>query len=236
MKVSLIIPAYNEEKYIGNCLQSVKEHGKNLFEVIVVNNASTDKTAEVVKSFPFVRLINEPKKGLLWARQRGFEESKGDFLAYIDSDTTIYPSWFEKISNEFNKDKEIVILSGPYRYYDLPKTKKIFAELIWWIIFPFAYFISRRVIHGGNFVVKREALKKINGFDTSISFHGEDTDLARRLSYYGKIKYKTNFYINISGRRLLNEGLLKSYIIYGLNFLWVIFFKRPLTKKYKDYR
>jgi glycosyltransferase involved in cell wall biosynthesis len=236
MKISLIIPAYNEEKYINECLKSVERYGQGLFEVIVVDNASTDKTAEVARSFPFARVVSEPRKGLLFARQKGYEESHGDFLAYIDSDTRIHPSWFEKITKEFNKNNKIVILSGPYRYYDMPKMKKIIAEIIWWIIFPPAYLLSRRVIHGGNFVVKREALEKINDFDISIPFHGEDTDLARRLSYYGKIKYKVNFFINISGRRLLNEGLLKSYIIYGLNFLWVIFLKKPLTKTYKDHR
>ena len=236
MKISLIIPAHNEEKYIGQCLESVEKYGKGLYEVIVVDNASTDRTSEVAKRFSFARVVYEPRKSLLYARQKGFEESGGDYIAYIDSDTKIYPTWFEKITEGFKKDKNIVILSGPYKYYDMPKFKKIMAEMIWWIIFPPVYLLSRRVIHGGNFVVKREALEKINGFDTSISFHGEDTDLARRLSYHGKVKYKTNFYINVSGRRLLSEGLLRSYFIYGLNFLWVIFLKKPFTKTYKDHR
>ncbi len=236
MKISLIIPAYNEEKYIGDCLKSIEEYGKDFFEVIVINNASSDNTARVASNFPFVRVVDQPQKGLLWARQKGYEEGKGDILAYIDSDCRIGPMWYENILKEFTKNKNLVSLSGPYKYYDLTSFENFQANIGWWISAPLTYRIVGYMVLGGNFAVKKEALDKIKGFNTGISFYGEDTDLARRLSPYGKVKFKMNFTINTSGRRLIKEGIFKTFIVYGLNYIWEVFFKKPLTKSHENIR
>jgi glycosyltransferase involved in cell wall biosynthesis len=236
MKISIIIPAYNEENYIRDCLEAVQKNAGGVFEVIVVDNASTDKTAEIAKSFPFIRVVDQPQKGLLWARQKGFEEAKGELLAYIDCDCHIGPNWLVEIAKEFGKDPKLVSLSGPYRYYDLPPVYNFFANLSWWLSAPFTYRIVGYMVLGGNFVVKKEIVEKIGGFNTNISFYGEDTDLARRLSPYGKVKFKMNFFVRTSGRRLLQEGLLKTFWVYGLNFLWEVIFKKPLTKSHENIR
>jgi cellulose synthase/poly-beta-1,6-N-acetylglucosamine synthase-like glycosyltransferase len=82
MKVSVIIPAYNEEKYITKALTAVSNLKTKPFEVIVVDNGSTDKTVELVKKFPNVRLISFTKiKGPNAARQAGFLASKGEKAA-----------------------------------------------------------------------------------------------------------------------------------------------------------
>ena len=101
MKISLIIPAYNEEKYINRCISSAEKHSSDLFEIIVVDNNSTDKTKEIAESFSNVRVIHEKEKGVTRARQRGFLESGGDILAFIDSDTYLNDEWFEILKKEF---------------------------------------------------------------------------------------------------------------------------------------
>lgn len=237
MKISLIIPAYNEEKYIGECLKSVEKYAKDFFEIIVVLNACTDGTAEIAKSFTFVKVVNQPQKGLLWARQKGFEEASGDLLAYIDADCRLHANWLPQVIEEFKKNPSLAGLSGPYKYYDLPPLYNFFANIGWWLSAPLAYRIVGYMLLGGNFVVKKEAVQKIGGFNTQeVSFYGEDTDLARRIAPHGKVKFKMNFFIRTSGRRLLNEGLLRSFGTYGLNFLWEVSFKKPKTKAYEDIR
>jgi glycosyltransferase involved in cell wall biosynthesis len=237
MKISLIIPAHNEEKYIGECLASVQKYAADLFEVIVVNNVCTDKTAEIAGNFPFVRVVDQPNKGLLWARQKGFEEARGDLLAYIDADCKLSSHWLPEVIKEFENDKKLVSLSGPYRYYDLSPIYNFFANLSWWLSAPITYRMVGYMVLVENFVVKKEVVEKIGGFNTAeVSFYGEDTDLARRIAPYGKVKFKMNFFILTSGRRLLHEGLFKVFWIYGLNFLWIVLFKKPLTKKYADIR
>jgi glycosyltransferase involved in cell wall biosynthesis len=237
MRISLVIPAYNEEKYISPLLESIaKNRTEEIIEVIVVNNASTDNTAAVAENFPGVRVVNEPDKGLTKARQRGLMEAKGDFVAYLDADTRMPPGWVAKAKYEFSHDPNIVCLSGPFRYYDLPKFQKILAEALWYIAVPITYEITGFMVLGANFIAKRDALIKIGGFDTSITFYGEDTDIALRLSKVGKTKFMMNFFILGSGRRLIDEGLIKTFWRYTVNYYTVTFHAKPHTQEYKDIR
>jgi GT2 family glycosyltransferase len=92
------------------------------------------------------------------------------------------------------------------------------------------------MVLGANFIAKREALQKIGGFDTSIKFYGEDTNIALRLSKVGKAKFKMRFFILGSGRRLVDEGLVKTFWRYAMNYYTVAFHEKPHTADYKDIR
>ena len=237
MKISLIIPAYNEEKYIGDCLTAaIKNSRGQFFEIIVVDNASGDKTAEVARSFAGVRVVREEKKGLTKARQRGLEEARGDLLAYTDADTRLPEEWFQKMRNFFSKNPAAVSLSGPYKYYDAGFFMNKILSLSWWLSTPLTYRLVGFLVLGGNFVAKKEALQKMGGFDTSIEFYGEDTNIARRLSQFGKVVFDMSFFIYSSSRRFQSEGIFMTNIKYAINFIWEVIFKRPFTKKYLDIR
>src|SRR5947209_11032880 len=119
MKLSIVIPAFNEENYIGQTLESIlKNAPPELLEIIVVNNASTDNTAQIASRFEKVRVVNEPLKGLTRARQAGLLAAQGDILAYIDADSLVPQNWFSQLKKEFSQDPELIALSGPYIYYD----------------------------------------------------------------------------------------------------------------------
>jgi glycosyltransferase involved in cell wall biosynthesis len=244
MKISFVIPAYNEEHYIADCLDSVFAQSKNAScdtEIIVVNNGSTDKTAEIVARYPGARLVHEPQKGIVWARRAGLCAATGDLIANVDADTRLTPKWIEKIVAEFKKDDTLVGLSGPFHYYDLPRKTKFLVDLFYCLAFS-SYLINRylfrkgSVLQGGNFVVRRDAFEKIGGYDTTIDFYGEDTDVARRISKAGKVKFTYNLPIYASGRRLTKEGVLRTGWRYTINYFWVMITKRPFTKKYTDVR
>lgn len=236
MKISLVIPAYNEEKYIGACLENACKNNHGFHEIIVVNNASTDKTEEIVKNFPEVRLVREPSKGLTKARQRGFLEAKGDVIAYIDADTKMPAGWAEKVSIAFEKNPKIVCVSGPYIYYDLSYFGKLAVWLYWLLLAYPAYLAATYMVIGGNFATKKNALEKIGGFDKNISFYGEDTNIARRLSKVGKVKFMQNLYMYTSARRLKGEGTGIIAVRYALNFLSEAIIRKPITSEYKDIR
>lgn len=236
MKISLVIPAHNEEKYIVDCLKSVQEHGKDLFEVIVVDNASTDKTSQVAVSFPGVKVVSEPNKGISYARQRGFLESSGDIIANVDADNRLPKGWVKKIQKEFSKNDNLVALSGPYQFYDLPRFMRFEVQLFYllgYLTYLFNHFILRKsgMLQGGNYIIRRSALEKIGGYDTSLNFYGEDTDMARRLSKCGLIKFTFFMPIYSSGRRLRKEGILNAGAKYALNYFWILMFKRPFHQQ-----
>jgi glycosyltransferase involved in cell wall biosynthesis len=236
VNISLVIPAHNEEKYLAGCLQSVAPHIDRLLEVIVVDNASTDGTARVASEFRFVRVVHEPRKGLLWARQRGFLESRGDHLAYMDADCRMPPRWADIVEEEFGAEPEIAALSGPARYYDLPRWKRLLGEAGWCLSAPLAYRLVGYTVWGGNFVVSRSALDEIGGFNTALSFYGEDMDLARRLAPVGKVRFSMRFFAFTSGRRISQAGLARTFWIYAVNFLWEVLFAKPFTRRHENHR
>jgi glycosyltransferase involved in cell wall biosynthesis len=236
MKISLIIPAYNEEKYIARCILSTQKHSSDLFEIIVVDNNSTDKTKEIAESFSNVRVVHEKEKGVTRARQRGFLESKGDLLAFIDSDTYLEDEWFEILKKEFTNSHKLACLSGPYIYYDIPKFQKLLVWIYWNIFARIAYLLAGYMVVGGNFAIRRDVLERMNGFDTTIDFYGEDTNTARRAHKFGKVKFNFHFNIFTSGRRFFGQGLWNTTVLYASNFFSEVILKRPITKEYKDLR
>jgi glycosyltransferase involved in cell wall biosynthesis len=237
MRASLIIPAYNEEEYIGECLASVLTHAPGEFlEIIVVDNASSDRTAEIARSYPGVTVIYESKKGLPSAREAGRKQASGDYLAYIDADCRLQPHWLPLAKKVFADHTDAVSISGPARYWDANLLQRSVLNAFWWISSPLMYRLVGYMIFGAHFIVKKEALEKIGGFDTGISFYGEDTDLARRLSRWGKTVFRMDFYIFSSARRFKKEGIIKSNFVYTMNFLWPVLFGRPFTYTHQDIR
>lgn len=237
MTITLIVPAYNEDQYIGPCIESVLTYAPpNLIEIIVVCNACTDRTAEVAARYPGVRVIHENRKGTGYARQAGFEASSGDIVAYIDADARIAADWFPSLEHEFSTDPSLVSLSGPSRFYDLEEWKDALVYYVWWKTCAMAgHRYGRFNIAGGNFAVRRTALEAIGGFDTSIQFWGDDTDLGRRLGEAGNAKFTTSFRNYSSARRLKNEGALKLSTSYAMNFISQAYFQKTFTPGYGEH-
>ena len=236
MTISLVIPAFNEESQIGHCLESVlKNSGGRLYEIIVVDNASTDRTSEIAGSFSGVRVVHESRKGTGPARNAGYLAASGDLVAYMDADCRLPSNWIDKIEVAF-ADPTLVLLSGPYSFYNASSLANAVIYGLFWVWFPIAGFFAGDTAIGGNMVMRRLALQKINGFDTSIDFYGEDTDIAARISKYGKVRFDTSFYIYSSARRYHHEGIVHSLFMYTLNGFWWILFRKPYSSAHEDVR
>jgi glycosyltransferase involved in cell wall biosynthesis len=238
VKVSVIVPAHNEERYIGDCVAAIlREASRAPFpvEVIVVDNASVDATAAVAAGFRGVRVVSEPRKGLSMARHRGYLESSGELIVNLDADTRMPRGYLSAVVREFERDPRMVCFTGPFVYFDLPALPKIFSMLFYMFQF-LPNIVGQRILRigavaqGGNFVVRRSALDTIGGYDTSIEFYGEDTDVATRLSKVGIVRFSFRLPMRTSGRRLRTEGTLKSGYLAAMNIMFVLFYGRPLTR------
>ena len=240
MKLSIVIPAYNEESYLGECLRHVLDEVARSgdcgpVEVLVIDNASTDRTSEIAKGFPGVRVAHEPDKGLTKARQRGLDEAAGSIIGYVDADTKMPSGWIRTVVQSFDAEPATVCVSGPYVYYDLSALSKFLVRGYWWLALPVSAMTGYMAV-GGNFAARREALLKIGGFDQTIAFYGEDTDIARRLSAVGRVRFLMRLVMQTSARRLKAEGLFRTAAVYALNFLSEAVLKRPVTSSYRDIR
>src|SRR4029450_12481271 len=118
LRISVIVCAHNEARYLPACLHSVLAQSRRPDELLVINNASTDETATVAAQIPSVRVIDEPRKGLGVARETGRRYASGDILIYLDADCRAPLTWIARIERRFHDDASLIALSGPYRYYD----------------------------------------------------------------------------------------------------------------------
>jgi glycosyltransferase involved in cell wall biosynthesis len=248
MKISFVVPAYNEETLLMRSLPAIRNEilraGQVLgqdAEIIVVNNASTDRTREVAESIDGVQVVDEPRKGLVQARWCGFEHSCGELVANIDADTIIPPGWLTEVMRQFGKSQNLVALSGPYVYYGVKRRVNVVVGTYYRFAYA-AYLINRFVLNvgsmlqGGNFIVKRSAMLKLGQPSLRFSFYGEDTDMARRLSKVGGVKFTFKLPAESSGRRLVGEGVFTIGLRYSMNFFWATFRKRPFTEVWQDIR
>jgi glycosyltransferase involved in cell wall biosynthesis len=229
MKISVIIPAFNEEKYLERTLEAIVAQDYPDFEVIVVDNASTDKTAEIAKSFSKVKVLFEGNKGTMWACERGRKEAAGDIIVRMDADCLPEKDWLSK-GAAFFKDEKMVGGSGPYFYYDASKFFRWFTLIGQQSIYYPANAIMQvfkigGISVGGNTFMRASALQSIGGFDTSLVFYGDDTDIPKRLTEIGKFVYSPRLVMPTSNRRFEAHGYFKLMSTYIFHFFKVIFSK-----------
>ena len=242
--VTFVVPAYNEEALIGECLAAITAEVSRtscLAEIIVVNNGSSDDTRRIALATPGVKVIDEPQKGLVQARRAGCLAAEGEYIANIDADTILAEGWLQRALAEFATSPELIALSGPYIYYDLPMWARLVAAGFFRGIYA-VHLLSRvaagagSVMQGGNFIVSRRALERAGGFNPDFRFWGEDAELARRLARVGKVKFTFALQAFSSGRRLVAEGLFRVLLRYSANYLWTHLFKRPFSTDWYDVR
>jgi glycosyltransferase involved in cell wall biosynthesis len=211
-------------------------------QVLVINNASTDETGRVAAGIRSVRVVDEPRKGLVVARETGRRYASGDILVYLDADCRAPLTWIERIERRFQRDPSLIALSGPYRYYDWDWWGRTLIRAYDFTVAPATQLLVKHVLrigtifYGGNFAVRREALERVGGFDVSIEFHGEDTNLGRRLYATGKVGLFHDCYLYTSARRYIAMGKGAVFRLYVRNFVSELLHNRPKDTAHVDVR
>jgi glycosyltransferase involved in cell wall biosynthesis len=242
LTISVIVCAHNEARYLPACLHSVLAQSRVPDELLVVNNASTDETRLVASQIPRVRVVDEPRKGLVVARETGRRHAVGDILIYADADCRAPLTWVERIERRFIRDDALIALSGPYRYYDWDWRGRALIRAYDFTVAPATQLLVKHVLrigtifYGGNFAVRSDALERIGGFDTSIEFHGEDTNLGRRLFAVGKVGLFHDCYLHTSARRFVAMGTREVFRLYVRNFVSELLHHRPKDTAHVDVR
>ncbi len=235
MKISLVIPVYNEEMFIEGCLQSIQKLQLPPHEVIVVNNNCTDRTMEIVQRFSFVSVIQEKKQGMIAARNAGFNMATGDIIARCDADTHVPKTWTKRIKYNFSKFS-IDALTGPISYYDAPVNTTLLAR---------AYLDMMRPIHRGgetligpNMVVSRAMWEKVkNKVCLNDKLVHEDIDLAYHIQEAGGIIKRDNRLVVDTSSRRIKRNPYSFFSEYPARFMKTLMYHDKtilqLKKKFK---
>ena len=242
LRISVIVCAHNEAHYLRACLHSLLAQTRLPDEILVVNNASTDETRSVAQQVPHVRVVDESRKGLVVARETGRREAAGDLLVYLDADCRAPLTWLDRVERRFQRDPQLVALSGPYRYYDWDWWGRLLIGAYDWTLAPATQLLVKyllrigTIFYGGNFAVRADTLAHIGGFDTSIEFHGEDTNVGRRLFRVGKVALCRDCYLFTSARRYVAMGKGHVFRLYVRNFTSELLRHRPRDTSHVDVR
>lgn len=233
-RISFVIPALNEEKLIGLCLDSIAREITRAHvtaEIIVVDNGSTDATPAIAARHGAAVLL-EPRAGLPRAKQTGLERARYPLVAFIDADCTLRRGWIGRALAVF-ADPRVLAASGPYHYYDL-RLGRYFADGVFALMAVLHPIMP--VMMGGNSIFRREALDGLGGYDTSIAFWGEDTKTAISMARIGRVKFDRRLVVESSGRRLRGQGYLNTLASYVVNTVAIRITGVPAMKRHRLYR
>lgn len=182
-KVSIIIPAKNEETNIGSCLDSVFaiDYPRDRYEVILVDNGSTDATVEIAERRG-AKVFSVPNAKISALRNFGASQAQGQILAFLDADCTVEQDWLQKTEKYFTVENVVCFGSAPqipakptwiqHTWFQVRKKREKITETQW--------------LESMNMFVRRDVFDKIGGFNEKL-ITCEDVDLSYRLSEHGKI-------------------------------------------------
>lgn len=229
--ISVIVPVYNEEKLISACISSLEKQdfNKKNYEVIVVDNGSTDDTLQKVKKFN-VKLFYEPKKGISYALNKGILEARGKIIAVTNADTVVFPDWISNIYNAFKNNPKAVIISG--RLIFVPRG---FFMYLCELFFNYVAGIILKNIIGPNFAIRRDIYYMVGGLKENINFNCE-TELFLRAKKEGKTIFLRDNPVITSSRHFKGfEGI--KYCIRGvISSVSLLFFKKTIFESMVDVR
>ena len=220
--VSIIIPCLNEEKNIAECLDAVFNLDYPDFEVVVVDNGSTDATRKIAARYP-VRIVIESKKGFGSIRNRGIHEAKSDYILYISADCLIMSDWLKCTFNAI-LNNEVAGVGGRQWALAVTPIKTIMGA----VGLPFPIIFRKKVEHipTPNALFRKNALLEIGGFDETL-ITGEDVDLNWRLQEAGyKLAYRPQTGVKHKVRETTRK-FFKQHFNYGIG-------TAQLLKKYRS--
>ncbi|MEM2618602.1 MAG: glycosyltransferase [Candidatus Hadarchaeales archaeon] len=247
--VSFVIPARNAERTIGKCIKSIlsQKNANTKIEIIVVDDGSTDKTAEIAADLG-AKVIRKPHSGVPESINVGIRNSRGSLIALVDSDIYICEDWLKEALNEMERYDAInTTRANP----SLMRPHESFYYRILSASFSLGSKLSRGIeipALGDASLIKRKVFEKVGGFDESFSpVGGQDVEFGIRVRKYGfRTKYSRNakyfheviilpsLYTKIKKVIFYNHGLIKAflkhrtYIGNSLISCWLLLFLYPL--------
>lgn len=212
LTVSVVIPAWNEEARITDCMHNATTQSVAPLEVLVVDNGSTDHTSQIVSDFidnhpdkPVKLLHQDKEQGLIPTRNYGLNQAKGDILGRIDADCMLKPNWIEVVTKLFEDDSSAMGATGPVAYYDMPgkeiglrSDNKVRKNV-------YRADNGQYLLFGSNMALRASAWRAIRTEvcrDEADIFH-EDVDVSLHLIDHGfKTVYCRDMNVGISARRM----------------------------------
>ena len=224
-RLSVIVPAFNEEEMLADCLRTLAAQDEPVDEIVVVDNNSTDATVAVAEAladqFPAIRVMHARVQGVINARSAGFDEATGDVLARVDADTRVAPSWARAVRDFFAvHGTRFAAGSGLCSCHDLPwqgmfrrQQRRITDSVAASLANGDESAADSTRLFGSNMAISRRAWETVRADRSRRTDVFEDLDLSLTLEAAGyRMGLIPHADAQISGRRFLSP--LRAYLRY----------------------
>ena len=207
IEISVVVPTYNSEKTIEKCVKSIINSDYTNFELIIVDDFSTDNTKRLISKIKVRKVFNQKNMGAAYSRNIGARLVKGYLIVFIDSDVEINKGTFSSLIRLFSSNKDLASVNGLYCGNSYQKIISEYQN-------DYESFIQRTIsklnnppyINTSFFAIKKSAFKKIGGFDTQFKLaNQEDIDFGKKLFSLG---YKNIFSDKIKIKHLKEFSFL----------------------------
>ncbi len=239
--ISIVIPTYNEEKYIEEMLRQFSEIKSVPVEIIVSDNKSEDATVDLARKYAqhVIKNHDAVHATIALTRNRGATQAKYPLIMFVDSAVTIphIDSFFKHVVRQFEERPRCVGLTVKLGVMPSVATfadRLIFGAIDWWFWVSNNY-LKRGMSHGKFMVVRADAFKKVGGFNAKLAA-GEDIDFFSRLAKVGETFFDRALVVYHPARRAHKIGWPKLLSIWVVNGFTVLFLKRSSSKEWKDVR
>lgn len=198
-----MIPVYNEASHLAACLRAIAAQTVQPYEVIVVDNNSTDTTVAVASSFAFVRVLQEPRQGVVYARDTGFAAARGDIIGRLDADSLLSPDWIASLQRAFVADPSLAAITGAVHYYGVA-----FSRVLNRVDLRIRRHLARVLgpdiaMQGANMAISRSAWQTVSLDLCRTGQQHEDFDISIHLARRGlRIGFDEQLVVAIDSRRL----------------------------------
>jgi glycosyltransferase involved in cell wall biosynthesis len=200
LTLSIIIPVYNEENHLQRCLEAIVAQTKPPDEVIVVDNNSTDRSVEIAKRFPFVKVVREKKQGRVFARNCGFDASQCDLIGRIDADTHLPSDWVAAVLDLATELSPHQAVTGPCEFRHLPRIGRWIHRVIYF--WSSRLLFGHQTLFGSNMFLFRSQWQNVRGSVCLRNDIHEDMDLAVHIVQSGgSTLFDSRLRASISNRR-----------------------------------
>ncbi len=219
VRISIIIPTYNEEKYIGRTLEAIRRQSYKNIEVILADSSSADRTVKIARSrYRGIRICTTRERGISRACNRAARMAGGDVIVFVEADTSVSGGLLAAYDRAF-MDRGVVAATGPIR--PLEKTSlgnRIGFKIVSVYLAKLSFMLGKPTITGSNFAVRKSAFRRVHGLDESLITY-QDWDLAHRLNGVGKVVFVDGAVSYTSVRRVEKWGAWKYFTFHAGNAL-----------------
>lgn len=232
LTLSLVIPVYNEQYHLKHCLEAISKQTSAPDEIIVVDNNSTDNTADIARQFSSVRVVSENRQGVLYASRRGFDEASSEIICRIDADSILNTDWIQQVRTYFDTNPETAAVTGDCYFYDFPLNRAavVLHDILYYNMQKLI--AGTEVVWGSNMAITASAWRKVRSDCITHTGIHEDIDLSFHLQKnHLLIRRSASLVVGVSLMRgqLKPSRLLRYFWPWPSNTLHSYFWSWPRT-------